>query len=377
LHVELNSAPSEDALKYYDDNNISFIVMTLNLAGVRNLLNKLVKASTLLWRLAKKGNSLVSTFHVYGILLKSYISFLRAQQNISELEGAKLALVGFDYLFPTGLALALQARGIKLAAVQERVVHVFDNYFHPVFDTYFISGPTIRDRLKKNPFYCIGEMPIVGLVRAELLKNMLDDKTHDGERMVLVLDFHSNPDEFADFFNPLVSWQANHEFYLDILRLAENHLDIQFVIRGKNDAWCSIPYFADVLLKINAAPNVKVNHQYDKIGVSYNLTALTDLVIARQTSLGDEALAVGIPVLFHDWHTQRKFNVSTICDYNGYDIYTHDFETLSARVDAFFMENIYLPHDVFMAMRSEFYAEPINNTKNMVLNHLKMILNCR
>jgi hypothetical protein len=271
----------------------------------------------------------------FVILFKSYLSFVQNFECSVDLQGSKLALVGYDYLFPTGLALALQARGIKLAAVQEGFVHVFNHNFHPIFDLYFISGLGARKQLEKNSFYCIDDTPIVGLVRAELLKEWRYHNVPSANRVVLVLDFYSNPDRFMDVFDPLFSWESNRDFYLDILQVSEKHLNIKFVIRSKDDAWCSLPYFDAIRSKIDVMPNVTINRQYDEIGVAYKLAASADLVIARQTSLADESLAAGIPVLIHDWRECQSHNVSVISDYRGYDAYVHDVESLAARVNAF------------------------------------------
>lgn len=376
LHIELHDEPSLEAVQYYADHNIRYTVMPLGLAmDFRDLLN-LTKAFFLLLRFASKGMGIADGITVFSLLFKSYSRFFKAYQRTSTLQGTKLALIGYDYLFPTGLSLALQARGIKIAAVQERLVHVFDHYFHPVFDTYFISGGAVRERLQKNPFFWAADTPITGLVRAQQLKIIRKEKVADKEKQVLVLDFHTTADEFSDLFDPLISWDANRNFYEDILRLAEKNLDIQFIIRGKNDAWCSVPYFADVMLKISASPNVSVNRNYVEMGMSYTLAASSDLIIARQTSLCDEALAASIPVLIHDWRAQQSHNVSGVCDYLGYDVYVHSFEALNARFNKIIREGIYLPDGHFKKLQSMLYGEPIDDTKKRILqNLLRMIQN--
>jgi hypothetical protein len=374
LHIELHQPPPEISVKYYADNNISHTVISGALAINRHLATLIFKAFGLLWSTSQNGNNVVTSFVSFVILFKSYLTFVSNFKCSVDLQGSKLALVGYDYLFPTGLALALQARGIKLAAVQERFVHVFNHKFHPIFDLYFISGSGVRKQLEKNPFYCIGGTPIVGLVRAELLKEWRHHNVPSADRVVLVLDFHSNPDRFMDVFDPLFSWESNRDFYLDILQLAEKNLNIKFVIRGKDDAWCSLPYFDAIRSKIDVMPNVTINRQYDEIGVTYKLAASADLVIARQTSLADESLAAGIPVLIHDWRECQPHNVSVICDYRGYDVYVHDFETLAARVNAFFQDGVYLPDNVFDEMRSELYSEETSETKKRIMQCLKLVL---
>lgn len=138
---------------------------------------------------------------------------------------------------------------------------------------------------------------MVGLARVELLKSFMGLRNSETKKTVLVLDFHTNPNPLDDAFNPFFNWESNKAFYQDILRLAAIHPKVKFIIRGKDDAWCSVPFFKGVVAQVEATPNVEVNREYDEVNVSYKLAATADLIIARQTSLGDEAMAAGIPVL--------------------------------------------------------------------------------
>jgi len=377
LHVELHAQPPDVSLKYYHDHNIDFVVMPLGLGLSRANAAALFRSLVVTWRAAHKAGSIGARLFATTLLMRCYMSFLRGWRNSKSLEGTKIALLGFDYLFPTGLALALQARGIKLAAVQERFIHVFDNFFHPVFDTYFISGACVRDRLKQNPFHWVGEAPIIGLVRTELLQAVQSDMNPSPGKKVLVLDFHTNPDPLADTFNPLFCWKSNKDFYLDILRLARMHPQVQFVIRGKDAAWCDMPYFSDILATIDALDNVSVNREYDELYVSYKLAANADLIVARQTSLGDEAMAVGIPVLFHDWTAMRTHNVAGVCDYEGTEVYAHSFDELAQRAGAVLTGRGYMDECALVNMREYLFAASTKSPKHKMMMHLHAMLAAR
>lgn len=377
LHIELHQEPSEQSVKYYDENDISYSVMPLSLGFDAKLFSQIRRVTGPFWKIVRKQKRLVDAVFAFLIFMKGYLLFYRGYRNTENLHGVQLALIGYDYLFPTGLALALQARGIHTAAVQERFIHVFDHYFHPVFDTYFVSGKGVRDRLKDNPYHFIGEAPIVGFVRSDILKNYQKQLKKSATPTVLVLDYHTNTDLFSDTFDPMFCWKSNRDFYRDILRLAEDHKDVQFIIRGKYDAWCSLPYFREIMDKIEASPNVEVNRQYDQMNVSYRLAAQSDFIIARQTSLGDEAMAAGVPVLFHDWREGKKYNNSVICDYYGYDVYVHSFEALSERLNAFLRNGTYMPSGEFDEMRAELFGEPAENTKRKIQEYLYKVLNNR
>lgn len=372
LHVELNVEPPAESRRYYVENDIDYTVMGMGLRFNRASVGSFFGAIKTIWRATRNvGRGRILTVHV---LFSGFLSYFRAWQNTAFLDGKKLALIGFDYLFPTGLALALQVRGIKLAAVQERLIHVFDNYFHPILDIYFISGGGVRNRLERNPFHVIDEAPVVGLVRLELLKSFMGAQQLKAKKNVLVLDFHTNPNSLDDVFNPFFCWESNKAFYQDILRLAAIHPKVKFIIRGKDDAWCFVPFFKDVVAQIEATPNVEVNREYDETNVSYKLAATADLIIARQTSLGDEAMAAGIPVLFHDWTAMRTHNAADVCDYDGFPVYTQSFDELAQRVDDVLSGRAYMKAGEFQRMQQFLFAASVESPKEKIMARLHKVL---
>ena len=80
--------------------------------------------------------------------------------------------------------------------------------------------------------------------------------------------------------------------------------------------------------QINQTENISVDHNYTEFNISYHLCAHADLIIARHTSLGDECLAVGIPVLFHDYLHNSINLISPAFDYLGSNIMIHSYEEL-------------------------------------------------
>lgn len=75
-----------------------------------------------------------------------------------------------------------------------------------------------------------------------------------------------------------------------------------------------------------------ISMDYEKTYISYDLCAHSDLVIAKHTSLGDECLSVGIPVLFHEYTHNTERLVADAFDYNPSKIMCFNYQELKERV---------------------------------------------
>ena len=71
-----------------------------------------------------------------------------------------------------------------------------------------------------------------------------------------------------------------------------------------------------------------ISNNYVEFRYSYKLCANADLIIAKHTSLADECLAKGIPVIFHEYtHNTKKL----VLDYPHFlpkDFICYNFEEL-------------------------------------------------
>ena len=69
---------------------------------------------------------------------------------------------------------------------------------------------------------------------------------------------------------------------------------------------------------MNALPNVAVSVDYSQQRIAYALASKADSIIARFTSLGDQALAVGKPVIVHDISANGGPLLSSLLSYEPY-----------------------------------------------------------
>lgn len=330
-HVEL-STPDADVAESYHQAGVSFEIFE-PFAGER--LRPFIDAVRAVHESMRGYNrrEVVAAMAAVTVLFRVH----RAVAASMCFYGVKVALVGYDFLFPKTLAYALQVHGLKLVSVQERWNSALRQHLQVMSDIYFAVGEKCVERLKDDSLNQVQRYVIIEPIRCALIRSYTREQlpnfgfSGDGRHKVLVLDYHSDNSENA--ISPLMwsSWENNRLFYEDVIRLAAAHPECEFVIRGKNDQWMALPYFSDLVAAVTSAPNILVNRDYESLNVSYRLAVAADIIVARYTSLCDEALACGIPVLVY----QRLVNGA--CTLEAWDTYPdiplvlHDYDSLVHR----------------------------------------------
>lgn len=285
----------------------------------------------------------------------------RARASLSPFKNARMALLGYEYLFPVWVAYALQASGIRIAASQERLLQAFLPDRAIIIDDYFVHSQAAREALQANRYACIGALHVVGDVRTEDLARPV--ARHDGfppgyDHATLVLDWHSDADPAQNAQNTTNNWANNISFYRDILRLARRFPRSCFVLRGKNAVWVDLPAFEQIRADMASLPNVTVSTDYARPYIAYDLAAAADSIVARYTSLGDQCLAAGKPVIYHEGTVTECLLASSIVDFAPYPIMAHsaaELETLYARVTE---TGDTMPPETRAAMIGRFFAAP-------------------
>ncbi|MFC1673124.1 hypothetical protein ACFL12_03120 [Pseudomonadota bacterium] len=330
LHVELESHNvSENAgVAYASLSSPSLLLKLRALKGVAKVM--LPNGGLILAGGKKRYIFLMEAFRCYS-------QFFHYRRELEQFPGAKMALVGYEYLFPVPLALACEAQGIRTVAAQERF-HFSHCEVAFVLSNYLCASQFSAEKYQQSGLGIVDRWTPVGMARTDLLHEYRYQPIPEclkqqvqGRKLVVALDYHSQPDRIDNCLQPVVNWQANRQFLEDLLTLANAIPEAYFVIRGKNADWVRLPAFADLVLRIDAAENISVDRTYDTFNFSYRLCANADLVIAKHTSLGAECMAVGIPVLFHDYAPNADHVFARTFDYLGSSCMTHDFETLQSR----------------------------------------------
>jgi hypothetical protein len=254
----------------------------------------------------------------------------RAYLAAINFEPGAVAVIGYEMLFPRALALALQASDIRTVAIHERMQTAFFKDFNLILDRLLVAGPVVAKQIAQNPLCSITHIDCIGLVRSNLFSQR---DTRKRERpFVLVLDYESPRDWWGDT-DPLVNRATNKAFYLEIIRLALDRPGIDFFIRGKTADWLDNPFFADIAAMIRLMPNLDVDRTYSELNRSYRLATEADCVVAKHTSLGDECLSVGKPVIYHDWSSNSSGYVESFYDYSRLPVLARDYENLVSMLD--------------------------------------------
>lgn len=293
-------------------------------------------------------------------VVSTWSHFQSYRDTLRAFPRARIALLGYEMLFPKPLALALESRGIRTVASQERLVTstYYGNYGY-ILDTYLCAGRAVCEQLMGSDEKFVRSCLPVGLPRSDVLYRYIRDPGSSGpskyrsgeEKLLLAFDFQSYPDEQVNARQTVVNWRSNKAFYEDMVRLARAIPYLEVVIRGKNAEWQSIPYFQETWTLIKQCPNLTVSMEYDRVGYQYELAAAADMVVAKHTSIGDECLANGKPVLFHDFLPNTPAVMSRIFDYEGYPVYVFSYQELEDRVRKYFEQGYYMGEDELLGLQ--------------------------
>lgn len=221
----------------------------------------------------------------------------------------KLAILAYDIQVPSELVLALESLGITTAALNERPQSLIWGLQPFSVSTLLTASSFFSEAALMSSSVSINSAVAMGMWRTDFLHEYRAAPPHElrasarqsGRKLVVALPYHCAPPGVWSG-NPLaVGVQPIMHFLEDLADLAERRPDVFIVIRGKNDNWVTDERFSGIAARIDALPNIAVSRNYGALNESYRLCAGADLVIAKQTSLVDEVLAVGIPCVLHDY----------------------------------------------------------------------------
>lgn len=279
--------------------------------------------------------------HLLGVatMMVFYMRYVSYRKSMSTLSSLKLVLIDYEILCPKSLLLAFESLGIKTLAVQERYFMSYYKSFGTFLDYYMCSSDFSEDELKRNGSYMVKEYIPVGQYRSDtlavhntsdnvVLPSELEEAKKLKKKIIVALGFHTHLSDYQSITDPILSWSAHIAFIENILDLAKSIDNVFIVLRYKFIDWLNLPVFSDIVNKVKSTENVIISSEYSVKYYSYLLCSHADLIIAKHTSLGDECLSHGIPVLFHDYTHNLENIVSSVYDYEGSDIVCHDFNHL-------------------------------------------------
>jgi len=379
LHLSLGE--TEEVLKishkYYKEESIPY--MDLYQLSCENILISAVNILRLMnlnkYKLIKNIRYMDKQTFKDGLHFFRIISYNKSL--IKALGEIKIALIGYEFLFPPFISLSLSMCNIKTVSVQERLLAPLWLWHKIILDYYFIFGESIEEKIHNGLDCChIKNTRKLGVLKTDViieeeLKNIKNkySEIKNTYYIILALDYTPAPNQIDNCEYAACNWKIIKKFYIDMIKLASNNSGIYIIIKGKNASVNSHPEFYDLLGVINNMPNICVETNISEYTPS-KMIALSDAAIALYTSMGDEMLAVGKPVLFYDYFGMP----SSFFDYENYPVIVNSYDELEIRVNKLVHDNEFMASDLFNTMRRRLYGGNANgNIKNILHGELECI----
>ena len=358
LHISLNEKTKDfmfNCFKYYNENGIPYIDSSDLSCSNRKLLADCIKL------MSNMHLNVLYDIYKYGLdfmlmALRAYCKLKLYCSIVSHLKNLKVALVGYDVLFPCELSVALSLSGVKVCASQERLIQAFYPQTYLIFDYYFVASEVVMERGLKNSH--IEKCIPVGLVRVDKLfeyekKNIFDEKydvIKKTRKIVLALDFHLPLNDIEDISRSAGKVVQARQFYNDLINLSIDFPSLYIIIKGKLIEPYRSHYIADIVERINSIDNIATELNLEKYD-PYYISEKADLTIACHTSLADELLAAGRKVIFYKVsdYMELYFN------YDNLPIIVGDYDGLRHHVKNY-LKGIYLNEEIINKIKKKFYG---------------------
>jgi len=253
----------------------------------------------------------------------------------------RLAVFIYDVQVPSEFVLALHSLGIPTVAMNERPQSVIWGIQPFAVSRLLTASEFFTQEALNSTSVAVREVTPFGMWRTDLLHQYLAGLGHPeyeqartaGQRFVVALPFHAGP-ATGWHGNPLATGASSVNHFLEgMANLAEEMPELRIIIRGKNDHWIADERFTAIAARIESLPNIGVSREYSRLDESYRLCARAELIIAKHTSLVDEALAVGIPCLVHDFTENSRDFMRPVVPYLPRRIWVEDEDELRVGVE--------------------------------------------
>ena len=375
LHLSLNNIQDKQTLAYYNNQSIT----NSNFYQLKNsnhtilLLNiiKTIFECNLLLLIIK---SLSISKFLFYLQLSTHLNVYL--NNLASLTNVKLALIGYEILFPPLLSTALSISKIKIAAVQDRFMSPFWTNHSIILDYYFVYGKYIKNRIEEGfKWVNIHNSIPVGIIKNNSYENEITNfgkykKIKEKYYVLLALDYLVPKNQIQNSDSEHNTIENIQRFYRDMIRISNKYSQIFIVIKGKNAQVINHPDFKDIITTIDNTKNITLETDLK----NYNPTrmiSIADCAVAMYTSMCDEMLALGKPVLFYDYSGLP----SAYFDYEGFPVIVHTYKDLEIRISKLIKDKYFMNEKLFYKMRCLYYGiDKKNNSKLLINKELSIIL---
>jgi hypothetical protein len=292
-----------------------------------------------------------------------YTIFIHYRQLLKPYSHAKIAIIGYDILFSKGCSLALESYGIKTVAALERMVSVYSERTQTFVNVYLVGSEYCIEQQNKNPGIHAERYIPVGQARVDLFHKYSHLKSNDlvpgmkeGQKLVVALNFHSVADPETNRLQPFISWESNKVFFNDVIELAQMYPEMFFLFRGKDFTWIDMLAFTEIIEKISSLENIAVDTDFDTLEKAYMLCSSCDLIIARHTSLADEAYAYGKQVIVHDYSHNSNRIIGGVFNYLDSGLFVRNKESLHKLVGNYVSTGSVINPELYESVRQKLFG---------------------
>ena len=313
-------------------------------------------------------------------LLFLYINFLAEflvefyVKKLSSLTGCEFALLGYDVLFPKEISVALHRINIKTIAIQERYSLPHAGNYNVIVDSYLVWGyhveKMITDSIGES---FVGSYIVTGPPRSDKINIQALKPLKNSRKKFIVYSNSPEPNINLNNRTLLNSWANIHILLTDVLELANKYPEYDFVIRAKHSGWDKIAFFEKILDALNQKNNITIISDYDSMDISYKLLSNVSAIIGHHTSIADEGMCCGIPVLFHDFGPYASSIYAMNYNYNDLEIFSKSSEDFHLKFYNYFVEGRY-PIEVTIFMERSFRKICDSNVTKRISRTLDQIM---
>jgi hypothetical protein len=207
--------------------------------------------------------------------------------------GTSTALFSYEMLTPASLSLALKAAGVTRIANLERS-SVSLTGLPVLVDVLLVPNDTVEDRLRSYSLCSARTFIKVGHWRTDYIFEALNSPPKCD---VLVLPYHVDNECDQNWVDPVTSCANFDQHMRTIIKLCMSHPQLDFVVRTKDLRWVTLEGLADLVQQIESCPNLSIANNYSQKAFSYALASSARLAIGRFSSIHEEILDFGTPVL--------------------------------------------------------------------------------
>lgn len=223
-----------------------------------------------------------------------------------------VALIDYDLLFSKAALLALESLELQTFAFQERTASAYSFSSGSFFDFYFVPSETFRSLISKNWCHCHAEVVVYDQLRSEFFLGVdwrsLADIRFEGfgnrlrpevGRTIVVGGYF-----LGNQLNCFLNESASSDFLQKIRQFSQRLPNFDVVVRFKILDKDGLSRCRAVF---DGVDNLFVCSDYRQPLISYRLIRESRLFISHPTSLVEEAVVMGCPVIVLDSFSTMDF----------------------------------------------------------------------